>query len=237
MDTQPVIEPEVTPVAAPAAVSKPPAHSRPAAKKPAGLPIPEALFSLAIDDNDGIIAASLRNMLRYGLAAAFLAELGLANKIQMAEDRLTLAGTDPTGDALFDDILAMVAAEKKPRKLGRWIESIQSKLTLKQVALRLVERKGIVIEKKHYSWVIPFPAFPKVAASAKYSVKNHLRGIVLAGEPANPADIVLLSLLKACRMLRFVFTRDERKFADQKVAALVQNEVFGETVAKLLAEK
>ena len=46
--------------------------------------------------------------------------------------------------------------------------------------------------------------------------------------------MILLSLLKACGLLRFVFTRDERKFADKKVDELVQGEVFGEAVAKLL---
>jgi len=176
-------------------------------------------------------------MLHYGLATAFLAELVLANKIQLAEDRLIVAGNTLSGDALLDDILSMITADNKPRKLGRWIQAIRIKLTIKQVALRLVEHKAIVIEKKHYSWVIPYSAFPQVQASAKYQVKQHLRGIVLAGEPANPADIILLSLLKAGRFLGLVFTRDERKTADKKVDSLVQGEIFGETVAKLVAEK
>ena len=150
---------------------------------------------------------------------------------------MTISSRTPTGDALYDDILSMIAAEKKPRRLSHWIQAIGSKLTIKQVALRLVERKVIVIEKRQYSWIIPYPAFPLVEASAKYQVKQHLRGIVLAGEPASPADLALLCLLKACRLLRLVFTRDERKFADKKVDVLVQGEVFGEAVAKLLSEK
>jgi hypothetical protein len=234
---EPVLEPEVAPVTEPETTPKAPARARSHAKKKLNLPISEEILTLAIDDNEGTVSASLKSVLRFGLAGAFLAELVLAKKIELAEDRLTLASSEPTGDTLFDDILAMISSDNKPRKLGRWIQAIGSKLTIKQVALRLVERKVIVIEKKQYAWVIPYPAFPQGQASAKYLLKQHLRGIVLAGEPATPADIILLSNLKACRLLRLVFTRDERKLADKKVEEMVQGEVFGEALAKLLAKK
>ena len=230
---EPVAESATQPEAAP----KAPARARSHVKKSLNLPVPEELLILAIDDNGSVVPTPGKTILHYGLAAAFLADLVLAKKIQLADDRLTVSNTAPTGDTLFDDILAMIAAEKKPRKLNRWIQALGGKLTTKQVALRLVERKVIVIDKKNYSWVIPFPAFPQGQTSAKYLVKQHVREVVLAGEPASPADITLLSLLKVCRLLRLVFTRDERKSADKKVDALVKDEIFGQAVAALLEEK
>jgi golgi phosphoprotein 3 len=237
METRSASEAPVKPITKPKVAPKTVTRSRAQAKKPVSLGIPEELLLLTIDDNSGVIPTELKPRLHHGMAAAFLAELVMANKIQMAGDRLTMASTTPTGDALCDDILAMITSDNKPRKLGRWIQVIGSKLTIKQVALRLVERKVVVIEKKQYAWVIPYPAFALVQASAKYPLKQHLRGIILAGEPADPTDILLLSLVKACRLMRLMFTRDERIFADNKVNALVQGEVFGEAVAKLLAEK
>ena len=233
---EPAVAQEVPTAAEPEATPKAPTRARSHAKKTLALPIPEELFTLAIDDNEGAVRASMKSSLRFGLAGAFLAELVLANKIQMAEDRLTLASSKPTGDALCDDILAMITADNKPHKLGHWIQAIGSKLTIKQVALRLVELKVIVIEKKQYEWVIPYPALPQGQASAKYLLKQHLRGIVLAGEPASPADIVLFSLLKGCGLLRALFTQDERKLADKKVEEMAKGEVFGEAVAKVLDE-
>jgi hypothetical protein len=73
-------------------------------------------------------------------------------------------------------------------------------------------------------------------ASAKYWVKQHLRGIILAGEKGETSDVALLSLLKACQLLRLVFTHDERKSASKKVDVLVQGEIFGDAVEKLLSE-
>ena len=240
MDTQPANESKVSPAASIEAKlenkPKPRSRAKASSKKVISLPIPERLFILAIDDADGAVSASEKTTLRHGLAGAFLAELSLAGRIQLDDSRSVHAGPTESGEPLFDDILVMITAEKKPRKLGHWVQAIGSKLTFKQVAARLVERKVIAIEKKRYSWVIPYQAFPQVEASAKFGVKQHLRGIVLAGEPADASDIALLSLLKASGLLRIVFTRDERKFANRKVEALVQGEVFGEVVAKLLTD-
>ena len=211
MENPPTNEPEVNPVAQPEPVSKPPASPRsqpkktlklpvpepvsqpPASprshsKKQLNLPIPEELLILTIDDSAGAVSAQVKSMLRYLLAGALLASLVQAKKIQLEEDRLTISSSKPSGDALFDDILAMITAEKKPRKLSHWIQAIGSKLTIKQMVLRLVERKVIAIEKKQFAWVIPYPAFPQGQASAKYLVKQLLRGIVLAGEPAACCD-------------------------------------------------
>ena len=235
MDTQSVNGPGVVPAVEPRTPSKPRPRSRPQGNKAARLPIPEQLLILTIDDAEGIVTAPAKTSLHYGLAAAFLAELVQANHLQLMEDRLVLASTKPSRDKLYADILTMITADDKPRKLSRLVESIGGKLTIKQVAERLVERKVIVVEKKVYTWIIPYAATPQGQASAKYWIKLHIRGIVLAGEPANASDLILLSLLKACHLLRFVFTRDERQYADKKVAELVQGEVFGETVAKLLA--
>jgi len=218
---------------------KPKAKTRPRSpantpkKKMVSLSLGEKLFILAIDD-EGAVPASMKTTLRYGLAGALLAELALANKVLLEDGHLTLVDPAPSGDPFLDDILQMIAAEKKPRKLRHWLQAVRARLTIKQVAGQLVERKVIVVEKKRFLWVIPYELFPMVDASAKYWVKRHLRGVLLAGEPVEGSDIPLLSLLMACRLLGLVFTRDERRSAEKKVDALVQGEVFGQCVAKIL---
>lgn len=200
------------------------------------LNIPEKLFILAIDDNQGAVASSVKSTLCYGLAGGLLAELALANKIQLVDNRLAVVDSASMPDPLLHATLATIAAEKKNRKLGRWVEVIGSKKIVKQVAARLAEHGVITIEEKRIFWIIPNEVYPQKDASVKYWVKEHLRSIVLAGGQAEPADIALLSLLTACDMLRLVFTRDERKAAGKKVSALVKGEIFGEAVAQLLKD-
>jgi hypothetical protein len=200
------------------------------------LNIPERLFILSIDDQRGSVVASAQTSLPYGLAGGMLAELALANKIRFEGSRLVPVDTTPGGDALFDDLLASISAEKKPRKLTRWVASIGNKKPARQVAERLASQNVIQIEKKHFLWVIPYELYSQVDASAKYWVKQHLRSILLAGEKAETQDVVLLGLLKGCRLLNLVFTKDERKLAGKKMDALVESEVFGESVAEVLNE-
>jgi hypothetical protein len=200
------------------------------------LTIPEKLFILAIDDDRGNVASFIKDSLQYGLAGGVLAELALAKKIQLVEGRLAIVDAASMADPLLHGVLATIAAEPKPRKLERWIEKIGSKKLEKQVASKLAECNVISIEEKRILWIIPCALYPQKDASVKYWIKEHLRALFLAAEPAEPSDIALLSLLAACNMLRLVFTRDERKAASKKVKAIVKGEIFGETVAQLLQD-
>ena len=83
--------------------------------------------------------------------------------------------------------------------------------------------------------MIPYEAYPEQDASAKYWVKARLRGVVLGGEKPESHTVALLSLLRACRLLDLVFTRDERKAAGQKIDALISVDLFGEAVAETVA--
>jgi hypothetical protein len=58
---------------------------------------------------------------------------------------------------------------------------------------------------------------------------------VLANEKAPPQTIILLGLLKACRLLYLIFTRDEQSAARKKVDALVKGEEFRKVVARTIA--
>ncbi len=215
-----------------------PPKARPSKKKssPVMLSLPEKLFILAIDDDQGAIAASVKNKLRYGLAGAILSELAIMGKIVAEEERVRVEDATPTGDSLCDQALTLIAAMKKPHKMGRLVNDLANEPLFKRTAERLAEHNIITIEKKKFSWISPSVVYPQIDGSTKYWLKSKLRAITLAGEKPEAQDIALLSLLQACRLLRLVFTRDERKFAEKRVETLATGEVFGEAVADFLAE-
>jgi hypothetical protein len=200
------------------------------------LTLAEEYFLLSIDDDKGKVIAAVSDGLNLGLAGALLADLALHGKIGLSDKRLSVLDAAPTGEALLDEALASMAAEKRQRKAGYWIERFGNKKLARKVSERLAEKNVLRIEKKRYLWVIPFEVYPQVDASAKYWVKQHLRSAVLAGGEATPGIIGLLSLLKACRLLDLVFTRDEAKAANRKVSELVNGEAFGKAVAEVIAE-
>jgi hypothetical protein len=198
--------------------------------------LPEELFLLSIDDSKGKLLTGSKDSLKFGMAGALLASLALHERVKGEEKRLIVIDDAPTGEALLDQTLARIYAEKKPRKINHWIQIFANGKLINQTAEGLEARNIIRIEKKRYLWIIPFELFPQVDASAKFWIKQHLREAILAGHDVTPGMLALLSLLKTCQMLNLVFTRDEEKAAAKKVATLVAGEVFGAAVAETLAE-
>ena len=200
------------------------------------LNLPERMFIISIDDDQGAISSKAHAGLRFGLASALLAELNLMHKVRIEDNRLIVLDATPLGDPLADTFLEHLAAAKKPRKLDCWIESFRGNHMLRQVAKHLAVQGVLRIEEKHYLWVIPYELYPQSDASAKYWVKEHLRNIVLTGEIADESDIILISLIKGCQLLNLLFTRDERKAAKKKIKKIISGEVFGEAVESAIAE-
>ena len=196
----------------------------------------EEFFLLSIDDDKGKIISSVSDGLHLGLAGALLADLALQGKISVNDKRLTVIDPTLSANPLLDEALAQIIADKRPRKVGHWLQKLGNKQLASRVVERLVEKKVIRVEKKRYLWVIPYDVFPQVDASAKYWVKQHLRSAILAGGEVTPGIVTLLSLLKACQLLNLVFTRDEQKAAERKVTGLVNGEVIGKALAETIAE-
>ena len=196
----------------------------------------EELFLLSIDDAKGTIASHAHGILDYGLAGAVLAGLALEGKLTVIEDRLSLVDATPSGNAILDGAMEAIASSDRLRKATHWVNVLAGKRLPKQVAHELVTKGVLRMEEKRIFWVIPYQAYPQQDASAKFCVKEQLRTMTLGGEKPDPHRLVLLSLLKACRLFSLVFTQDERRAASRKVDDLVKGELFGDSVAKALEE-
>lgn len=200
------------------------------------LNLAEELFLLTLDDAEGWIAEPAVDTLRYGLTAALLADLALRGKIIVADQRISLLNPEPVGDALLDEVLARLAAPNRPRKVKYWINALGFRKLPKQVAHTLVQRGVLSEDDQRFQWVTPYIGCPQQSAPAKYWIKQELRAAALTHGKPERHSVVLLSLVKGCRLLTLVFTKDERKAASKRVDALVKDEDFGAAVAQTLAD-
>ena len=222
--------------------SEPPAETAPAPTRPAGktpsklkFSLPEKLFVLTLDEAQGAVEPSVKGALRPALAGAVLVELAQANRLRLEENRLLLANRARTGNKVLDDALAAIAAGPKPHKPAYWIAALGGKEILRQIAGQLEQRGVLRIEDSRRLWLLPYNAASQPNATAKYWIKRRLRAVLLAGGKAVPADLALLGLLKACRLLKLVCTRDERQAAEAKIVSLAQNPALA-FLAPLIAE-
>ena len=198
------------------------------------LALTEKLLLLSIEDDAGEVIPFASEALRFGLAGAILAELSLLGKVTVQDKELILTEESLTGEELLDEVLILISDEEAPQKVTYWIRVLSTKKLKKKVIARLAAKNVVALEEKHFAWVLPSAEGTPPGGSAKYGLKLHLRAVILAGEEPQPTDLVLLSLLKACRMLDLVFTRDELKAARKKVDERVKTEVFGKAVTKAI---
>ncbi len=199
------------------------------------LTLAEELFLIALDDKKGSPAGSAADTLQYGLVGALLAELAILNKLSLdPKKRLVVVDRTLPENPLLSYAFTQLLKSSKPRKTSAWIEALGNKRTYRLVASALVDKKILRQEEKRFLWVIPYAAYPQEDASAKYWIKIRLRSIALASTIPGPRDLVMLGMVNACRLTNLVFTRDERKTARKRIAAMVKNEMFSEAVAETI---
>lgn len=204
------------------------------------LSIPEELFLLTLHEKKGVITVTAQQSLPYGLAGAILTELTLAERLIAQPDRKKLAiqNTTPLGDELLDAALAQIVTSRGPWTAKYWIYSLgqHPKKLARTLATRLVNKGILQQEEKKLLWVIPYTVYPERDATAKYWLKERLRAVVLAGQQPDERTLALLSLVKACRLMNLIFTKDERKAARKQIEALTTGDWISDAVARTLEE-
>ncbi len=204
------------------------------------LTIPEEIFLLALNDAKGTIPNAIAIPLQFVMASAVLTELLLSRKIKLNKKKnILLLDEALMDDPLLKNALELIqASNSHPQDILYWINCInpKPKRFLRLLGEGLVQKGVLQQEEKRYLWVIPYIVFPQRDASAKYWVKQHLRGMVLAGEIGDAHSVMVLSLVRAANMLDFVFTRDEIKAAKKRIARITRDTILDQEVRETIEE-
>jgi golgi phosphoprotein 3 len=194
----------------------------------------EALFILALDDEEGDIVESVVSDLESSLAGAILAELVLQKHVTLVDHRVAITDPSAMEHPVLDKALFDIVDAAKPRKLRYWINTLNYKKLQDDIAHYLVERGILVRKKKRLYLVSPYNEGSEKNISAKFSLKNRLREIILAGQPPEESEKVLLAFLYYLGLLKLVFTQGERKAAHKRVKKLVETEEEGSPLGEIL---
>lgn len=186
------------------------------------LTLPEQMALLCTHDISGKCEEEWAAL---GIDGAFIAELMLWGRVAVGEkERLTVANPAPIGDPLLDRPLARLASEKE-RTAWKWIGDLGKtdlhdyKPSLHLATLQRLQERGILTPKGVISDE-PFYAFPTLNSMPEIELKQRLRTVVLEGAPANERETILLALVRGCKALDRVFSKEELKPASGRVAEL-----------------
>jgi hypothetical protein len=198
----------------------------------------EEILLLALHDRDGTVVSGA--WYSQALAGALLAELVLRGRIRAQGERgaLEVASTEPLGDPLLDDCLALLARTAQPKPMRWWLAKVSSWKALKQRAAESLCRKGIL--RSDTDKVLLFferRVYPEVDPGPERALVERLRRVVFDDdENVDPRTVVLLSLAHQTNILQAVFERADLRRRKQRIERVVKGEATGEAAKQVLAE-
>lgn len=196
----------------------------------------EELFLMSLEDKKDGVKLLDSYKLPYALAGAILLELVLAGKIRLEGKKVFPSDATPGANPLANELLEKIAASKKVRKIENWVSSFgeKDKKLRKGILTSLVSRGVLSEQEKRFLWIIPYTGYANQDASARFTLKQQLRAVVLGGTPLDEQSLALLSLVRAAGLEDHLFTRDEIKQARRRIEELTKSEAVGQAVVEAI---
>lgn len=198
--------------------------------------IAEQLFLLLRrDDGKPESAMAYRG---YGLAAALITDLVVAERVTLSDDkdpRMTVLVPGPVGHPALD--AAMRRLEQRDGKKLSSLVTDGKVAREKELAEALTAAGVIRIEEKRALGLVP-ERYPVVDPEPERRIRERLRTVLLGGTPT-PADGSLLSILQGLDVAPKVLEEERgvlgKKALKQRIEEVSTDVVAGEAVAKAVA--
>lgn len=178
----------------------------------------------------GADAAAARPSLALALAGSALADLMLAGRIEVADERVNLIDWSPLGIDYLDTVLGRIHAAGAPRPVGDWIGDLgDTAVDLEAGILTgILERKLLVAD----SWplaggfsVSGFSAAPEAEARIRRLLEHLERK-----KPLKPREGLLIGLAHACQLFERALSAKEMKRLAERIAHAAQLPVAGSEI-------
>ena len=155
--------------------------------------IAEELFLLLRRDDGKPESASAQR--GYGLAAAVITDLVLAERVTLSDDkdpRMTVLVPGPPGHPVLDAAMARLE-QRDGKKLSSLVTD--RKLALEHPVATVLAEAGVIrIEEKRALGLVP-ERYPVLEPEPERRVREQLRTVLMGGEP-RPEDATLLAILQ-----------------------------------------
>jgi len=200
------------------------------------LSLPEEIVLLTLDDETG------RSIGRQGLAAsialagAVMMELALAGRLDTDRDRLELLGRAPTGDAVLDAGLSMLAEARDSR--GALMLLARDEAGLRPAVLAALVSRGLV-KRVDGRILLVFPERrylkPEDRAEPREVRARLIRSIATDDIP-DPREALLLGLARATALLPILLPPELLAARQERIALLAGLEALNRSLAETIGD-
>ena len=200
----------------------------------------DELILLLLNEDSGYFHQVPGWDLNCAVAGAVLAELSLMSRIDTDTESLFLMDQAETGDPTLDPTLNEIAAEPSRRNTQYWIERLapHADSIIDLTLDRLVETKILEYHDGEF-WTLARtgwqgePGAPLQDGSARQFIKTRIKNVIFNNDIPDPRDIIVLSIVNACDVLRFIFSLDAE--AEERIEFVCNMDVIGRSIADAVA--
>ena len=197
--------------------------------------IAEEFLLLAYDEDGTPLTDGTR--LDNGLGGAILLELALGRRVDTEDKRVVVVDRRPTGDALADEALARIEADK-PRKPGHWVTKL-SKQARPRILEKLVAEGVLTVEKDKVLGVFPRTKYPSASGeppAVEADAWARIRAAVLGDGAIEPRTAALCALVAATELDRKILAGLDRKLVKTRLKEISEGAWAADAVRKTIEE-
>lgn len=205
------------------------------------LSLPEELLLALLNEESGFFHQVPGWDVNCAVAGAALAELSLIGRIDTDMESLILLDRTETGVPLLDPLLEEIASEAERHDARYWVERLAPhsesiiELTIERLANRgiLEHHAGEFWTLAHVYWQSSQMA-PAPEGTAIEFVKARISRILFAGEIPDPRDVIIIALVNACDVFRFMFQLDEE--TEQRIELVCKMDLIGRAIGDAVSD-
>jgi len=192
----------------------------------------EEVVLLAVDDA-GRLASGREFGMAYALVGAVFFDLALGRKIDTDTEEIQIIDANPSGNAIWDRVLAQMRGRPEIKTVRDWIEALfRRNDDLEGEALASLVQRGILRhEKSRRLWIIDVQRFPPVNDRPQRHVKERLAQAILTDEIPDTRDIMLVSIAEPCGLLPCVLSEKQLEARRPRIEMLCNLETISRKVA------
>lgn len=161
------------------------------------LSLSQELLLLAIRPDTGRIARG--HELGFALAGAALADLALAERIQVPGRTVVLIDERPTGDRAADLVLARIATGK-PRACSWWVSRLAGRM-VRVAAESLANAEVVATEKDRVLGIVPVTRHRVVRPDVRNPIEARVRRALSGGAAPGDRTRAIVGLVHAAGLL------------------------------------
>ena len=176
---------------------------------------------LALKEDSGKIIFS--DAIEYPLASAILSELLMQQKIAFTETNgkkyIKVLSSEPVGDALLDEAIALIATADRESTLPGWVDKLANlnKLYIR-TARQLCDMGILKTDKTQLLLLFTQYVFPELDPEPEKKIIERMRRVIFSdSDEVDPRDALLIALSHQTNLLPYKFDKKELKAKKERI--------------------